>query len=539
MHYHTFALASYQALCLVLQQEPDFLATLPKETWERLVPVILASGLLLPDGPGDESNSTAHRRLVADAHRYAPAELMAGIIRMLEREQWDCPSTYWNLLRNVEGAWDPALEDALLVKASDGTLAPECSGSLLSILLIHGVKAAKGQAEALLMLPLPSDDRQWQQALAAALALVRFADDAGWSAVWPAIESGHEFGTRLVASLASRSDWHAHQLSGEQLADLYLWLVQQFPPAQLLDQRTGVLGGGADDVSTWRERLLQQLKERGTIEACHALERIVRQTGEQDRARMQWILLEAQTLTRRQTWLPYRSAYLMKVISDSCVRLVQNAEQLLEVVVESLRHLEATFRDETPAWRDVWDRLPLPSPETSTSTRRRRRRTFTYRPIDENEFSDYAKRHLQADLGSRGIIANREVVIRSNERIDIRIDAVARNSREEIDERLSLIIEVKGNWNPELMTAMQTQLVDRYLRDNHCQHGLYLVGWFNCDAWDSQDYRKRRAPRISIEEAQRLFDEQAVTLSQQVTVKSLILNVAIREIDNQVALSPS
>lgn len=214
------------------------------------------------------------------------------------------------------------------------------------------------------------------------------------------------------------------------------------------------------------------------------------------------------------------------------MRLVQNAEQLLEVVIESLRRLEVTFRDETSAWRDVWDRLPLPTPETQTSTRRRRRRAFTYRPIDENEFSDYVKRHLQADLGQRGIIANREVVIRSDERVDIRIDAVTRTTREELDERLSLIIEVKGSWNTELMTAMQTQLVDRYLRDNHCRYGLYLVGWFNCDAWDSQDDRKRRAPRVSLEEAERRLDEQAVTLSQHdAMIRAMILNATIRERD--------
>jgi len=528
MHYHTSALACYQAHSLVLQKEPNFLATLPREAWERLVPAILTSGLLLPDEPGDESNCAAHRRLVVAAHRYAPAELVAGIIRLLEREQRGCTSTFWNLLRNVEEAWDPALEDALLAMASERTLAPECSGSLLSILLVHRVEAAKVYAESLLALPLLADEREWQRALAAVLALVRFADDAGWSVVWPAIQSYRELGTQLIASIAYRSDWNAQQLSEEQLADLYLWMAQQYPPAQLPDHRTGFIIGRADDVSTWREELLQQLKERGTIEACRALERIVRQTVEQDRARMQWILLEAQTLTRRRTWLPYRPANLLEVISNSRVRLVQNAEQLLEGVIESLRRLEATFRDETPAWRDVWDRLPLTPSETPTSTRRRRQRAFTYRPIDENEFSDYVKRHLQADLGSRGIIANREVVIRSDERIDIRIDAVARNAREEIDERLSLIIEVKGNWNPELMMAMQTQLADRYLRDNHCQHGLYLIGWFNCDAW-GQDDRKRRAQRLSIEEVQRMLDEQAASLSSQVTIKAMILNAAIRE----------
>jgi hypothetical protein len=74
---------------------------------------------------------------------------------------------------------------------------------------------------------------------------------------------------------------------------------------------------------------------------------------------MQQILLEAQTLTRNWTWLPYRPARLLEVIANSHVRLVQNAEQLLEVVIESLRRLEATFHDETPVWREVWNRLPL------------------------------------------------------------------------------------------------------------------------------------------------------------------------------------
>ncbi len=527
IHYDTFALAGYQALYLVFQKQHDFLTTLPKEAWERLVPAMLTASSYLPDEPGENSNKLAHSSLLKAAHRYAPDELITGIIRLLEKDQWNCTSSYWTLLRSVEEVWNAALVDALLAKASERTLAPECSGSLLGILLVHYVEAAKEYASTLLTLPLPADDRERQYTLAAALALVRFADDAGWSAVWPAIKSDHQFGRQLIASL-TYWDWNAQQLTEEQLADLYLWMNSSAQPPM------GFIGGRTDDVSTWREKLLQLLKERGTKEACHALERIVLQAGEQDQSRMQQILLEAQTLMRRRTWLPYRPAYLLEVIANSHVRLVQNAEQLFEVVIESLRRLEASFRDETPAWRDVWDRLPGTSSRTPTAKRGRKRPAFVYRPIGENEFSDYVKRHLQADLVSRGIIANREVVIRPDERIDIRIDAVARYAREEIDELFSLIIEVKGCWNPELMTAMQTQLVDRYLRDNHCQYGLYLIGWFNCDAWDSQDYRKSDAPKMSLEEAQRLFDEQAAGLSQHVRVQALILNATVREREEQI-----
>ena len=54
----------------------------------------------------------------------------------------------------------------------------------------------------------------------------------------------------------------------------------------------------------------------------------------------------------------------------------------------------------------------------------------------------------------------------------------------------SLLNEVKGCWNRELKHAMKTQLVDRYLKDNQCQHGLYLIGWFNCEQWDNKDRRE-------------------------------------------------
>ena len=76
---------------------------------------------------------------------------------------------------------------------------------------------------------------------------------------------------------------------------------------------------------------------------------------------------------------------------------------------------------------------------------------------------------------------------------------------------------------------METQLVNRYLKNNTCQHGLYLVGWFDCQQWDSSDYRKNKAPKISAVEAQKKFNLQAEQLSLSgVTVKSVVLNTALR-----------
>lgn len=145
------------------------------------------------------------------------------------------------------------------------------------------------------------------------------------------------------------------------------------------------------------------------------------------------------------------------------------------------------------------------------------------------------KSHLDEDLKQKGVIVNREVEIRrgertgKGERTDIHVAAISRGSSGEEYDRVSVIIEAKGCWNKDLNLAMKTQLVDRYLKDNRCQHGLYLVGWFNCDQWDDNDYRKQQTPKLSIEEARKQFEAQAAELSQSdVQVKAFVMNTALR-----------
>jgi hypothetical protein len=76
---------------------------------------------------------------------------------------------------------------------------------------------------------------------------------------------------------------------------------------------------------------------------------------------------------------------------------------------------------------------------------------------------------------------------------------------------------------------MISQLVERYLRDNECQHGLYLVGWFICDEWDDIDSRKRAAARWSIDAARDFLSEQAKELSDAgLDVRSFVMNLAMR-----------
>jgi len=151
-----------------------------------------------------------------------------------------------------------------------------------------------------------------------------------------------------------------------------------------------------------------------------------------------------------------------------------------------------------------------------------------YRPKDENRLSDYIKTHLGKELKQKGVIVNREVEIRRGEETDIRVDAIKKTINDNVYDVVTIIIEVKGCWHRELENAMMSQLRDRYLKNNRCRVGLYLVGWFNCDKWDQKDYRRKDAPQYSLSEAKSQFENQATSLCTDDTLlKSYILNLSI------------
>jgi hypothetical protein len=79
---------------------------------------------------------------------------------------------------------------------------------------------------------------------------------------------------------------------------------------------------------------------------------------------------------------------------------------------------------------------------------------------------------------------------------------------------------------------METQLVNRYLRDNHCQYGVYLIGWFNCEQWDEADKRKAGTAKLDndkLRDIQNKFDDQASQLSHRgIKVKAFVMDTALR-----------
>lgn len=499
-YYHA-DLAAYKAMHLLWRADPTFISSLPNEVWQHWAPIILA----FPTNSSTDKERL-QQELVKVAYRHVPAEIQATLLQLIDKE--NAQQDHLSIMRKLALCWDEPLAADILIKAQDPSLKPTVMGALLEELIKHNVAGATAFAESLLALPLPIDEIGRERAQVAASMLLTQAQGTGWSSIWPVLQHDTAFSCTLVERVsysARRGAGNLQQLAEDELADLFAWLAQQYPPAE--DPRIDGVHSPAprESVGRWRDSILEELKARGTEDAVAAIQRLIQELPEVPY--LKWSLLTAQATTRRRTWVPPAPDHILALATDQQKRFVQDGQQLLTILAESLQRFQTKLHGETPAVAGVWNEWKQ---EGKT----------LYQPKNEERLSDFVKMHLDEDLRGRGVVANREVQIRRGEggvpgeRTDIHVDAIRCGgaSGEDYDV-ITAIIEVKDNWHRELFTAMETQLAERYLRDNQTQHGLYLVGWFTCPQWDDADPRKRALPSMSIEEARKRFDAQAASLT--------------------------
>jgi hypothetical protein len=108
------------------------------------------------------------------------------------------------------------------------------------------------------------------------------------------------------------------------------------------------------------------------------------------------------------------------------------------LVQESLARAQQRLQGETPLATQLWD-----------GDRAKR----------EVELAKFLKDHFEHDLVCGGVIINREVEIQWSKRTDLRIEAVARQPHGNAFERLCVIIEAKGCWNPSSQQGLRVSLL--------------------------------------------------------------------------------
>lgn len=498
------------ALLLLLLERPAAVDALPQQAWRQHAAHVLARliGFFELEDAQRDTMTAALQAHSSDVCR-------ALVVEVIDDESLADQVSY--VVRVWGSRLDAMLADALFERVRDRDLPDSVYRALVGWLLNHE-HAATGQLVVDVLAGPPSPRR-----LLAAIVAARSRPARFWSMIWPLIEADRDFGRSLIEGVLTFVDEGASllpTLSSTEAGRLLDWLLTEYPPND--DVGTGGFVGPRDHERFFTHALVGSLHQAGTREACNALRAVRDSHPEQP-----WladVVLQAQAAERRSAWNPPAPSALRKVLDDRRARFVTNSIQLLDIICESLDRLAGQLHGELPARVNLWNEL----------------NPGVFRPRDEEHLSDTVARHLREELRERGIVANREIQIRrgivpaaaggqAGERTDIRVDAAAMPAGGRDGDVLTAIVEVKGSWHREVLTAMQTQLVDRYLLENRCQTGLYLVGWFQSPGWDDADARQRQNPWRAIEEARTDLAGQAAQLTQQGVreIRAYVLDCAL------------
>ena len=311
----------YQTLRLLLQESPDFIASLSSKEWQKWTGIILA----YPNW--DRTEDKEHRQELANrAYENAPTEFIKVLMMLIDKDNQDYGSIHITGL--ITNCWDEPLAKAIFNKAKDTTLTSESFGRLLEILLKHGgVIEARAFAESLIPSPPPKNGEERKKAIAAARVLILHTENAGWSVVWPAIQQDPKFGREVLESVSYLVKYNGSvelRIKEEYIADLYIFIVKQYPDDDDKKQKSSkdeMLTGIESHTETpeksikrWRDYMPQRLQKRGTRQACEALRKIIHELPEL-KDKLQWILAEAESLTRRQTWQGFKPEQILQIVS--------------------------------------------------------------------------------------------------------------------------------------------------------------------------------------------------------------------------------
>ncbi len=481
-------LAGVRALELVADVAPDWVALDDPTLWTGWTPALI--GL-----PSDSDPTEAlRRRLRERAHAVAPQATRDAVLARADGEARRL-GRMWTIGR-FAWIWDAELEAALDERLRRGTLAPDAVADVLAVALQRGSALLEACAQDLVNLGLERsiDDAARAVAERAADALLRFAPDAGWSVLWPALRDQPGFGPAVVqASAGLHGPTLAGRISGSALSELILWLLQTYPP-ESDPPLEGTLGPRAV-IAFWRGVLVRDLVAAGTPEAVHGIRRLIAQLGESPyllRAQV-----EAQETMRRRRWRPPSPSEVIKLGLDASRRVVVSDLDLQRVLVEELRDIARALHS-SPAVQDLWG---------------------TGKPKYEEECSSWLERRLTERLRGRGTIVNREVEVHRRggpglgDRTDLLVSALV-SERVEDAPVVEVVIEVKGCWNADIRTAMQDQLSARYLGDEGRRCGVYLVMHFGPNGWsDCNDWRRRVCGHIDVDALGEELHRQAEALS--------------------------
>ena len=412
-----------------------------------------------------------YQELAALAYKLNPDKTLQSFVREIKD---DNKHGHINVIFGFQRAWDGRFTATVLDMIQKDELIPDNIRAVLKFITPFSPTEAVGCAESLVKDSAISNPALHERNVAVLTFCLSQQPAQTWAFAWPILDQNKDLAKAILLRVADRVGSDKSEmlsaLSEKQLADLYLKLCKIFPPTSA--QPSGAFRGvsAIDAVPVFSGNVASTLAARGTEDACRELLRLADELPDQ-RHWLRWKHHGARTSMRRIAWSPPDPKTVAALAQRGEARLVFDADDLLEVIMESLERLQTQLTQST-----------LPSSETLWHWEGADTQRTGFRPRDEASFSDAIARWLRDDLKNRGIVIGREVQLRRGQRTDIYIEAVP-----EAGSKLptvTVVIEIKGCWNKDVTTAVASQLVGDYIQPNGHTHGIYIVGWFVCDQWE-------------------------------------------------------
>lgn len=256
-------------------------------------------------------------------------------------------------------------------------------------------------------------------------------------------------------------------LNSVELAQFFIILEKYYPSSE--DTYPNGIVTPRDEISDLRRIIINKCINNGDFKFFNYIK-----TNSNLNIQTFWI----SNAKRNYTKLQYQYITiedLITMITKENSHVILNDSHLYDVLLKALHEIQLDIRKDSGYLR-IWN-------ESNNICW----------PKDERALSDELKRLLKAKL--EDMVVNREVEISPKNIPDLLVECQTSESI-----IASVIIEVKGCWNPDLRESIKTQLYDRYMCDDTgYKYGIYLIGWYWCDKWDGEK-KKNKIQHIKSEE---------------------------------------
>lgn len=484
------AVAGYRALHLIALLNGGSTEEISPDAWTRWMPIVVDFPLF------DSTKERLHDDLLRSAAAADPAAFSDWAIRKVEAEEGKNDGHLW-FLRRFEGFAPQDLVDSLVSRLTCAPFRPHSMTDLLLFLLKEEpeatILAVRPRLEAAGSVELSEDERDLAARIAA--ALLGCAPGVAWKEVATLFDASPEIGRAALAALV---DLERHSVAttmpDEHLAAFTTWVYREFPESSdpPIESEAHFVSA-RESIGQFRTGLRNALCERGTETAVRAVEKLYE---EYETVNLRFALRTAREARDSSTPAP-SPVDVVRVLAGEH-RPPRDAGDLQRMVLRSLARVQRSLQAaQPPASPELWNTRP------------------TNTPKDEGELSNWLVRRLESELGA-GLAVTRESLLSGGGKGrgksgDILVTAPPQTG----DERLRLLIEVKGSWEANVRSRMSTQLASQYMVGTGITHAIYLVFWFDRSSWDPQDYRYAKSTFATADAARDFFNGQARALSQR------------------------